>query len=409
MRRCLRACACRKPTARSSIRWKSRRCTCSAAKAPANRFRRSGRRPLRARRGPVRLWTTCASAPTKMRSGPRRASEPQPPEVRGTKPPASPSCATRGCSTSRESKQYEEEATPSWQQVIGPRDTRPGWRSNCFPKMSSTRSPPNPGAPTRGSRWRAWKKPRRKRRDTRSPIAHATLALLSADGEVLDELELPGAKGAGRTRVVCPAVHDCWVATSAGWLFHLATGEEREHAQANGDPAFSGAYVVTYRPPDEGVPLQTSTTLPVDDSGLTESRSGEEGVRVEPIAEEQFARVSLPLLSHEHTRLRTRDRARTQLPPRGQGARAAACRASSQRGRRAPTATHAECRQPQPAAAPEHASTGRPSSTCRQMRSARCQRRRPVKTTRDEHRHILAAFPDTRTLAARGCWIRVLP
>ena len=113
------------------------------------------------------------------------------------------------------------------------------------------------------------------------------------------------AKGAV-THIACPAAHDCWVTTSAGWLFHLATEEERAHPQPDGDPAFSGGYVIIYRPPDEGVPPQTPTTLPVDDSGLSESRSGLEGVRVEPAAEEPFARVALPLLSHERTRLRHR-------------------------------------------------------------------------------------------------------
>jgi hypothetical protein len=224
-------------------------------------------------------------------------SEPEPPEGKGTKPAGVTVLRYARLQYSPESKQYEEEITPDWRQVIGP-DTQPTGGERFPEEVINSIA----AEPETNNVWVALES-QEEAAGKPSPIAHATLALVSADGEVLDELELPGAKGAG-AHVVCPAVHDCWVATSAGWLFHLATAEEREHPQPNGDPAFSGTYVVTHRPPDEGVPLQTSTALPVDDSGLTESRSGLEGVRVEPVPEEQFARVSLPLLSHERTRLR---------------------------------------------------------------------------------------------------------
>jgi hypothetical protein len=228
-------------------------------------------------------------------------SEPQPPEPTGSIPAGVTVLRYSRVQYSSASKQYEEEVTPAWKQVLGPRTTPTG--SKRFPEevVNSIAAEPQTN-----DLWIALESQEEAQAEASghpSPIAHATLALLSADGEILDELQLPAAKGAA-AHVVCPAVHDCWVATTAGWLFHLATAEEREQAQTNGDSAFSGTYVITYRPEDEGVPPQTPTTLPVDDSGLTESRSGLEGVRVEPVAEEQFARVTLPLLSHERTRLR---------------------------------------------------------------------------------------------------------
>lgn len=205
--------------------------------------------------------------------------------------------------------EYVETEPPSWKQVIGPKTIPTG--SELFPEEVVTSIAAEPGT---NDVWIALE-PQTEAAGEPEPIAHATLALVSGEGRVLEELQLPGAKGVV-THIVCPAAHDCWAASAGGWLYHLATAAERA-AEAAGreaegreqwpsdvEPAFRPDYVVTYRPPDEGVPLQTSIALPVDDSGLTESRSGLEGVRVEPVAEEQFARVALPLLSDERTRLR---------------------------------------------------------------------------------------------------------
>jgi hypothetical protein len=74
--------------------------------------------------------------------------------------------------------------------------------------------------------------------------------------------------------IVCPAAHDCWMATAgegsaqAGWLFHL-TGEPEHPAQTEGypqdtDPNFAG--VISYRPPDSGVPTIYPDLPPLDDS-----------------------------------------------------------------------------------------------------------------------------------------------
>jgi hypothetical protein len=231
-------------------------------------------------------------------------------------PPASPEPA--GVTVLRYSREqyssasgaYEEASEPSWQQVIGP-ETVKKTKVELFPEEVVSSIAAEPGT---HNAWVALE-PQIEASGEPNPLAHATLALVSGEGDVLETLQLPDAKGIV-TQIVCPAAHDCWAASAGGWLYHLATAAERaaeaagrqaeseEHWPSGLEAAFRPDYVVTYRPPDEGVPLQTSTALPVDDSGLSESRSGLEGVRVEPVAEEQFARVALPLLSHEHTRLR---------------------------------------------------------------------------------------------------------
>jgi hypothetical protein len=217
------------------------------------------------------------------------------------------------------SEQPTEAVTPSWSTVIGPATEPSG--TELFPGELVGSTPTGDVVvnsiapePDTDSAWIALESQREATNSTPSPLARATLAQVSADGNVSkwapagggepsDELELPSAKGAA-AHVVCPAAHDCWVATTAGWLYHLSTQAEREHPQRDGDPAFEDpADVVTHRPADEGVPQQESDALPVDDSGLTESRTGQEKPSVAPVVE-PFALVSLPLLSHERTRLR---------------------------------------------------------------------------------------------------------
>lgn len=59
--------------------------------------------------------------------------------------------------------------------------------------------------------------------------------------------------------ISCPAENDCWMATTQGWLFHLG-GEYPQDT----DPNF--AHLITYRPPDAGVPVIYPDAPPVDDS-----------------------------------------------------------------------------------------------------------------------------------------------
>jgi hypothetical protein len=138
-----------------------------------------------------------------------------------------------------------------------------------------------------------------------SPTESALVARISAEGAISeeDEQRLPatgeaGAKG-GAAKIVCPAAHDCWMATTQGWLFHLAPAAERKLPEDT-DPAF--AHLITYRPRDAGVPQVQPDTLPEDDSGLGErSSSGSSLVELtKPLPE---ASVTLPLLSHIRSRL----------------------------------------------------------------------------------------------------------
>jgi hypothetical protein len=196
---------------------------------------------------------------------------------------------------SSESDEYVEEAAPTWKQVIGP-DTTPRGEED-FPGDVVNSIAAEPGT---DSAWLALDS--REDARTPSPFAHANVARISADSGVSDELELPGTKGAAE-RIVCPAVHDCWMTTTQGWLFHLSTNSEREHPEANAEPAFSGDYLITERPADEGVPHQTPYALAEDDSGLVESEPLRGAAALKPAVVNPFATVTLPLLSDVHTRL----------------------------------------------------------------------------------------------------------
>jgi hypothetical protein len=137
-----------------------------------------------------------------------------------------------------------------------------------------------------------------------SPEAAALIARVSADGTVSQQ-QLPsagegGEKGAG-DQITCPAVNDCWLATTQGWLFHLAPAGERQLARDN-DPAFSS--LITYRPPDEGLPQVVPDAPPPDDSGLTEASAQPNlGKLLEEATAQTETRVSVALLSNIHSRL----------------------------------------------------------------------------------------------------------
>ncbi len=146
------------------------------------------------------------------------------------------------------------------------------------------------------------------------PLDRASLARVSATGEISDRLEVPlpedphGPLGAAQ-RVVCPAEHDCWATTANGWLLHLATEGERREPNVLADPVFSeieGGKPLAFRPPDAGVPQETPNEVPENDSGESTFTRSEELVKP-PRAEP--ARVPVPLVTH----LRTRVVHRTEL------------------------------------------------------------------------------------------------
>jgi hypothetical protein len=139
----------------------------------------------------------------------------------------------------------------------------------------------------------------------------ARVARVSANGAISseDEQSLPsaesgiGPKGAAFT-MTCPAVHDCWLATTRGWLFHLSTAgeqaEEEAGASADHDPAFETE--ISERPADRGLPVTTPDTLPPDTSGLLgEITKPPPPLETKSTPEE--SRVTLPLLSRIHSRV----------------------------------------------------------------------------------------------------------
>jgi hypothetical protein len=137
--------------------------------------------------------------------------------------------------------------------------------------------------------------------------ARAVLVRISSTGEVLEEQTLPsdsereegvGPKGAA-AKIACPQAEDCWMATTQGWLFHLAPDGERTLA-VDGDPNFAG--LITYRPVDQGLPQVAPDAPPPDTSGLIEEANIPGGAIAESHAPPE-SKVTLPLLSHVHSRL----------------------------------------------------------------------------------------------------------
>ncbi|MGA9875057.1 MAG: hypothetical protein WBQ21_04540 [Solirubrobacteraceae bacterium] len=103
----------------------------------------------------------------------------------------------------------------------------------------------------------------------------AVVTQLEADGKLARTDVLPEAGDAVGYRgeagpIVCPAAHDCWLATvsekasESGWLFHLSDGAQEE---PDSDPFFDGADgVIENRPHDAGLPIIYPYVPPVDDS-----------------------------------------------------------------------------------------------------------------------------------------------
>jgi hypothetical protein len=99
--------------------------------------------------------------------------------------------------------------------------------------------------------------------DRHSTNSKATVASIAGDGSVATT-SLPAA-GAGRgsaARIACPAPSDCWMVTSAGWLFHYSDGSPEA---VDTDPNFQGT--ITFRP-NEAAEQFIPDALPEDDSQL---------------------------------------------------------------------------------------------------------------------------------------------
>jgi hypothetical protein len=137
------------------------------------------------------------------------------------------------------------------------------------------------------------------------PLARALVAQIAADGAMSEEQALPspqeeaegvGPKG-GAERITCPSANDCWLATTQGWLFHLSD-ESHRHLPQDTDPAFSG--LITFRPPDQGVPAIVPDAPPVDDSGLPGEKPTTGAIEAPPPTE---TRIPVALLTGLRARL----------------------------------------------------------------------------------------------------------
>jgi hypothetical protein len=197
----------------------------------------------------------------------------------------------------------------AWHQVLGPESTASAG-DEAFPEVTPTSIAAEPQ--TEGA-WIALDSPADYAKAT-SPIvgsepsrtAHAEVAHLEADGELSEEQELTGSSEPGAAfTMTCPAAHDCWLATTYGWLFHLSTRQEQEAKEAgstrDGDPAFET--FISERPLDKGLPVTVPVSLAVDDSGLPGELATAPSVQRTEKAQLEVSRVARPLLSHIHSRL----------------------------------------------------------------------------------------------------------
>lgn len=192
-------------------------------------------------------------------------------------------------------------AAGKWRQLLGAASEPSG--ASVFPNdiVSSLAAEPGTEPATEGA-WIALDT--QEDAEQPSPTAPAHVARITAGGVVSkeDEQFLPsgeavGPKGAAK-EIACPAPHDCWMATTQGWLFHLTNGHEE--LARDTDPSFSR--LITERPPDEGVPQVQPDAPPADDSGLLGEPPPALGTLPEN-RKEPAARVTVPLLSRIHTRL----------------------------------------------------------------------------------------------------------
>jgi hypothetical protein len=134
----------------------------------------------------------------------------------------------------------------------------------------------------------------------------ATVARISNDKAVSERQTLPsqeevgngvGPKGAA-DKLSCPAPRECWLATTQGWMFHYTTPGSQ--LPVDTDPAFSS--LITFRPPDAGIPQVVPDAPPLDNSGLLGEPPPSAASLFETSSAAQ-ATVALPLLSNFHTRL----------------------------------------------------------------------------------------------------------
>jgi hypothetical protein len=189
-----------------------------------------------------------------------------------------------------------------WSQVLGYGSDPPGGNPFTQPgrEEGENETPVSIAAePGTHSAWLALD-PQRALRSGENTI----VARIAAGGEVSERQTLPRpgegvtARGAA-AKISCPAQNDCWLATAAGYLFHYYDAAHRTQPQ-DADPAF--ANLITFRPPDAGVPQVVPDAPPVDDSGLLGELSSNVSAALETGAVSE-ARVPVALLSRLRSRL----------------------------------------------------------------------------------------------------------
>ena len=183
-----------------------------------------------------------------------------------------------------------------WTQILGPES---GSDTALGEYVDVNGVAPEPGT---DEAWLALGRPREAEGPARVP---AVVARLSANGTV-ETQTLPsasevaegvGPKGAAK-QITCPAFNDCWMTTTQGWIFHLAPEGERQLA-ADSSQAFSK--LITFRPPDAGLPQVTPDAPPPDDSGELTATAAKSSLVAIPEVPESKVRESL--LSNIHSRL----------------------------------------------------------------------------------------------------------
>lgn len=205
---------------------------------------------------------------------------------------------------------HYDKATRVWSQVLGADRPSPLRRATVeLAGAAAQKGTSGTIAPEPGNEESAWLSLR-----DGGGGAGAEVALLRADGTVAEEETLPAAGETVGFRgeagpIACAAPHDCWLATSggfdaaanrpvpAGWLFHLSNGEP---IAPSTDPFFDGEDpVITYRPPDSGVPVIYPDLPPIDDSLANQQPPpAPNGPAEQTPAATGGAKLTKPLLQH---------------------------------------------------------------------------------------------------------------
>lgn len=203
---------------------------------------------------------------------------------------------------------YTPEAGGEWTQLLGPK-TNPSKTELHGQTIQSIAVEPGAGESGEESAWLALQTPEEaslaEREQSRSS-ASARLVRMSASGALSREETLPSASEAGvgpkgaAELITCPAAGDCWMVTSEGWLFHLATAQERAHPNPDTDSGFEE--LITERPRDKGLPQEIPDSLPPNASGLVGEAPTAGTVAVVNKGSEE-ARVPVALVSAVRTKV----------------------------------------------------------------------------------------------------------